>query len=119
MASSAPLATIIVIDLAEHRLLENLSRVHQTLAKCIDDPISVYIYGDTDGNPLSSVLESVALRAMIGILRNDVHRIEELSIETEYRSSLRGISALVSSLSRLLFERTMMAFNVDDCPEEA
>ena len=117
MTSSPSATVILVVDLAERPLLHNMSSFNDSLAQSTEDPISIYVISDMEYNrPIPSVLESVALREMIGLLRNDVDRIDDLCIETEYRSSLTGVGTLVRSMSRGLLSRTTLFYTVDDCP---
>ena len=89
--SSSSSTIIVSVDLGELSLLETVSSADKTFADVTNNPISVHISGLNHDNPLASALEGVALQSVIGILRHDVDRIDDLTIETECKSPLRGV----------------------------
>ena len=112
-ASSSDIA-ILFIDLAELPLASLVSTVAEELEDMGDVLFSIYVISDTDDHPISDVLEGIALCAIISLLREYVHQIEELLVQTEYRSSLWGIWALVEALGPSVADRTALYYRVND-----
>lgn len=113
---STPSSDIVIlfIDITEEPLARLLSGVRRELARMHDDLFSVYIITDTDDLQASSIVETITLHAVIGLLEAHIHRIDELVIQTEYLSSLSGVWGLVNSLSPSLADGLAMYYVEDD-----
>ncbi|TEB21365.1 hypothetical protein FA13DRAFT_1819565 [Coprinellus micaceus] len=114
MAASPSDIVIFFIDIAEQPLARLLWSVAEDLARLDDDLFSVYLISDADDHPLSSIVEIIAIHAVIRLLRGYINRIDELLVQTEYRSSLGSVWARVDSLSPSVAQRTTMYYMVDD-----
>jgi hypothetical protein len=105
---------ILFIDLAELPLASLISSVAEELANIDGDSISIYMISDTEDHPIDSIIERIALHAVLSLIRDHVHRIDELLVQTEYLSSLRGVWRLVEWLSPSVADRTTLYYRVNN-----
>ncbi|TEB37065.1 hypothetical protein FA13DRAFT_1706214 [Coprinellus micaceus] len=114
MGTSSSDVVILFVDLVELPLASLISSVAEELANIDGDSISIYVISDTEDHPIDSIIERIALHAVLSLIRDYVHQIDELLVQTEYLSSLRGVWRLVEWLSPSVADRTTLYYRANN-----
>jgi hypothetical protein len=103
------------VDISDPFLARVLSTLNQKLARSCQRPLSISIaHLPRNGECALDILEPVAIRSVLKLLKADFGRIRTLIVHTKLRSSLREVVELVQGKDYGRLENFEMYFDFDD-----
>ena len=107
----------ITVNLGNPLLVSIISGLNQDLARSCQRQLTITIVNQPRNERerrARRITEGVAVQAIFQLLTVDFGRIQTLLIQTDLRSSLRGVPELVQRLDHGSLEKFKMRSNVDD-----
>ena len=112
-----PRAVPITVNVGEPHLADVLSTLNEDLARSNQRPLSVSIVNNPSNERdrwARRITENLAVHAALRLLRLDFGRVQTLVINTDLRSSLRGVVEHVQGQNHGSLVQLSMSYENDD-----